>query len=260
MAAVIKLLLAVAMGLGVQNLTFAREPETSVGNVIKVSNDGFFVAICNAGRNFICDFSMQYYAAVLLQRSTKSLNPFNNCAGFDLLARGNYTGATYIGVENWRAFDWKADNRNSRLYSHTISWGSSKIFETDVNRGSVILGSDKHCFSNKDIWAQMPFRCVFGNFVCFASFVKGGVNQENADRAQSHAYDGSNGHYISPERGLPLRYKVLFVALVFAGFFASLFNAIRLIDGERADTALPYLFAGVFGIIVSTIIGLPLIF
>lgn len=99
-----------------------------------------------------------------------------------------------------------------------------------------------------------------GNYVSLLGFAESGPDEEYADDAQAHAYDGGGGHDVSPKGGLPLGYKVLLVALVFSLFVASFCNAIRLVLNGRGEAGLPYLIVGVSGIFGSLIMGFPFVY
>ena len=85
-------------------------------------------------------------------------------------------------------------------------------------------------------------------------------DQEHADYAEGYSNNGRDRHHVRPERGLLLGYKILFIAFVFSGFGACLRKALSLFDRGKDIAGLSYLSCGVSGVLVSMIIGLPLIF
>jgi hypothetical protein len=101
---------------------------------------------------------------------------------------------------------------------------------------------------------------LVGENVRLLGLAKGRPNQKHANHAEAHAYHRGNSHYVSPKGGLPLRYKITLVVLVFALFVGCLCCAILLIDQDKTEAGVAYLFPGVFGVMATVGIDLPFIF
>ncbi|MEY4501606.1 MAG: hypothetical protein RIS52_1496 [Pseudomonadota bacterium] len=88
----------------------------------------------------------------------------------------------------------------------------------------------------------------FTQKVGLASFMKGRIDQKYTDGAKSHPNQGCNAHYFCPPSGNFLRRKVLFYALVLAGGLLSLVYALSLVRGGKGAASIRYQFLGIFGI------------
>ena len=94
-------------------------------------------------------------------------------------------------------------------------------------------------------------------------FPKSSINQPYPYDTQNHASDRSYTHNTSPQRGLLLRYEIVILALIIAGFIVGcalcIKQAPRLLSNGHNVAGLSSLFVGVTGIFVGTIVGSLLI-
>lgn len=137
---------------------------------------------------------------------------------------------------------------------------SIDVFDGSSNFAIDKQGFPEGSFRHTNIGSQLMLSSVARNIIGLFRSIESRPNEENADRAQSHPDHGSECHNVSPQGGLSLGYKIAFVALVIAGFVACLLRAIVLLGNGKVETGLPYLVAGIFGIMASVGVGLPLIF
>jgi hypothetical protein len=133
-----------------------------------------------------------------------------------------------------------------------LSQSFSKLRKNSTNAlGNWVAMLKRHNAFRMNVSLQLTLGSVGGNFVGFASFVKGGVNQENADRAQSHANKRGDAHYFRPSSSHFLRSQILFFAFIFALGLASLFYTIRRGKWGGADP-----FYTIFGVLAVYLGGL----
>jgi len=125
------------------------------------------------------------------------------------------------------------------LAANVMSHGGANIREHYSNRDK--LRSDLNFGAIGNQICALTEKC---DLIGRSSFVKSGFDQPNANRAQSHADQGSNTHDFSPPSRDLLRGQILFFAFVFALGLASL---IYTIWGSRRRPADP--FYPIFGVL-----------
>jgi len=140
----------------------------------------------------------------------------------------------------------------------------ANVFESDSHPEPKFVARERSFVADpqrqSDPRAPFQFRDALSDFIGAFGFSESRPDKKHPDSTETHAYHSGGAHYVGPQSGLFLGYKVLFVALMCAAFVACLGNAVRLIDRGLADAGIPYLFIGIFGILTSLIIGLPLVF
>ncbi len=214
----------------------------------------------------IIDFSRNDHNAFVLQLNTSNtvvkhgavLNLSSVSAPHYKLARG--TG--YYVWLNFTIWISAASTSDPNHCLHIICRRFTMIVKRATSQNfdwvKFVIGNGD--FRNVNICPQLSPRGIPGDFVAFPRCVEGRINQPHPNGAQANAKDRSGSHDVSPKRGLSLSYQILLVSLVCATFVSCLGKAVSLVERGHGDTAIPYIIMGIFGILGSMIVGLPLVF